>query len=174
ASRSRRDRVAAAIGTAVIGEVRPEPHVDALFVAGFNALSLRQVRPFQRQFNALNIPTYITSEGVPGDRTGVRDLDGARLVEMPWITDTTGTASDVRLSTEGSWSQLGDLRQSRLFAFGYDAAMLAAAMRRGFINWPLEGLTGRMTLAPDGRIERQLNWALIRDGQIQPSDPLTN
>lgn len=174
ASRSRRDRVAAAIGTAVIGEVRPEPHVDALFVADFNALSLRQVRPFQRQFNALNIPTYITSEGVPGDRTGVRDLDGARLVEMPWITDTTGTASDVRLSTEGSWSQLGDLRQSRLFAFGYDAAMLAAAMRRGFINWPLEGLTGRMTLAPDGRIERQLNWALIRDGQIQPSDPLTN
>lgn len=176
ASRARRDRVANALDIAVIGEVRPDPQVDALFVAGFDALAMRQIRPFQRQFNAAGIPTFMTSEGVPGDRVGLRDLEGARLVEIPWITDTTGAAADVRLSTEHSWSARtqGDVRLSRLFAFGYDAAMLAAAMRRGLITWPLEGVTGRMTLAPDGRIERQLNWAQVRDGRLQPADPFAN
>jgi outer membrane PBP1 activator LpoA protein len=174
ASRQRRERVQSAIGTAVVGEVRPEPHIDALFVAGFDPLAMRQIRPFQRQFNAANIPTYMTTEGLPADRTGLRDLEGVRLVEMPWFVDTVGTAADVRLSTEHAWSSVGSVRDSRLFAFGYDAAMLAAQMRRGFVSWPLEGLTGRMTLAPDGRIERQLNWAQVRDGQIQPADPLTN
>ncbi len=65
-------------------------------------------------------------------------------------------------------------RQSRYFAFGYDAATLTMALRRGSTNWPLQGLTGRLQLTPEGRIERSLNWGQLKDGQVQAFDPATN
>jgi len=171
ASRTRRSRVEAALGSTVQFEPRPMPEVEALFVAGYDELAMRQIRPYLRQYNAIDIPTYMTSEGISGDRAANRDLDGTRLLEMPWTLDTIGTASDVRNATQGSWGSRGTPRQARLFAFGYDAATLAAALRRGISSWPLDGVTGRLTLAPDGRIERQLNWARVREGAVQPVDP---
>ncbi len=172
ASRTRRDRVQSAIGTAVQAEVKPAPHIDAIFVAGFQPLAMRQFRPFLREYNADHLPSFMTSDGVDSERSANRDLEGMQLVEMPWILDNVGTASDVRLTTEHLWKTQGDMRQSRLFAFGYDAAMIAASLRRGMVDWPLQGVTGRLSLAPDGRIERQLNWARMRDGNLQPADPL--
>ncbi len=65
-------------------------------------------------------------------------------------------------------------RQSRYFAFGYDAATLTMALRRGATAWPLTGLTGRLQLTPEGRIERSLNWGQLKEGQVQPFDPLAN
>jgi outer membrane PBP1 activator LpoA protein len=171
ASRTRRSRVEAALGTSVQFEPRPMPGIDALFVAGYDELAMRQIRPYLRQYNAIDIPTYMTSEGISGDRAANRDLDGTRLLEMPWTLDTIGAASDVRNATQGSWGSRGTPRQVRLFAFGYDAATLAASLRRGISSWPIEGVTGRLTLAADGRIERQLNWARVREGAVQAADP---
>lgn len=171
-SRARRDRVQAAIGASVQAEVRPSPHIDAIFVAGYQPLAMRQIRPYLRQNNADHLPTFMTSDGVDPERAANRDLEGMRLVEMPWQLDTAGTAGDLRLTTEHAWRPLGDVRQSRLFAFGYDAAMITAALRRGVVAWPLDGVTGRLSLAADGRIERQLDWARIRDGLVTPADPL--
>ena len=57
----------------------------------------------------------------------------------------------MRNATQGSWGSRGTPRQVRLFAFGYDAATLAASLRRGISSWPIEGVTGRLTLAADGR-----------------------
>ena len=105
------------------------------------------------------------------DARGNRDLVGMRVLDMPWTLDTVGPVADLRTATEPSWSAAG-LRQSRLFAFGYDAATLAIAIRRGRANWPLEGLTGRLNLTAEGRVERSLNWArLATDGAVQPFDP---
>jgi outer membrane PBP1 activator LpoA protein len=38
------------------------------------------------------------------------------------------------------------------------------------VAWPLQGLTGRLSLTPEGRIERQLQWARMRDGAVEPAD----
>lgn len=172
ASRQRHARVQNVTGARLQFEPRPTPGIDALFVAGYQAqaTALRLVRPYLRQYNADSIPTYMTSDGVGAERTANRDLEGMRLLDMPWTLDTVGAAYDARLATEAAWSSSG-LRESRYFAFGYDAAMLAAALRRGTVNWPLAGVTGRLSLSPEGRIERQLNWARMRDGQVQPADP---
>jgi outer membrane PBP1 activator LpoA protein len=35
----------------------------------------------------------------------------------------------------------------------------------------MEGVTGRLSLSPEGRIERQLNWARVSEGAIVPADP---
>ena len=63
-------------------------------------------------------------------------------------------------------------RQSRYFAFGYDAATLALALRSGQNTWPLPGMTGRLALTPEGRVERSLDWARIKDGAPELFDPL--
>ncbi len=172
ASRARIDRVSSAIGTRVVASVKPSLEIDAIFVAGYEPLAMQQINPQLRFMNAGHLPTYITNDGVPLERAGIRDLDGMRLLEIPWELDTVGNPHDVRLATEHLWSGRGSPRESRYFAFGYDAGVLAAALRRGFVDWPVEGVTGRLTLAPDGRIERQLNWARISDGAVQPADPL--
>jgi outer membrane PBP1 activator LpoA protein len=172
AARMRRERVQNAIGTRVQFEAQPAPGIDAIFAAGWQPQALRQIRPYLRQYNAAELPTYMSSDGVGVERSANRDLGGMRLLEMPWTLDTVGAAHDVRTATEAIWRSRGGLRESRFFAFGYDAAMLAAALRRGVVDWPLDGVTGRLSLTPDGRIERQLLWARMRDGEVEPSDPL--
>jgi outer membrane PBP1 activator LpoA protein len=171
ASRRRHERVQGLVGTRVEPDPRPAPGIDAIFAAGHQALAMRQIRPYLRQHNAVDIPTYMNSEGLAGDRSANRDLEGMRLVEMPWTLDTVGAAYDVRSASESAWSVRAGARDSRYFAFGYDAARLAAALRSGRVNWPLDGVTGRLNLGPEGRIERQLNWARVRDGLVQPANP---
>lgn len=175
AGRMRRERIQNVIGSRVTfnGYEQPAPGIDAIFAAGNQSLALRQIRPYLRQYNANEIPTYMTSDGIGEERTANRDLSGMRVLEMPWHLDTVGAAYDVRQATESSWLSRGGQRNSRFFAFGYDAAMLASALRRGLPDWPLQGVTGRLSLTPEGRIERQLNWARVRDGLVEPSDPLS-
>ncbi len=59
------------------------------------------------------------------------------------------------------------MRQSRYFAFGFDAATLALAIRNGSANMPVSGLTGRLILTPEGRVER----ILLEPGKyVKPND----
>jgi outer membrane PBP1 activator LpoA protein len=90
---------------------------------------------------------------------------------MPWMLESTGPVADTRTATEAAWSPRGR-NQSRYFAFGYDAAMLATALRGGQNAWPLPGLTGRLNLTAEGRVERSLDWARIHNGAPELFDPL--
>jgi uncharacterized protein len=170
AARARQKRLQQVTGLTLAYEPRPRADVDAIFVAGYQSLALRQINPQLRFFNAGGIATYITQDGLdPGER-GNQDLEGMRFVDLPWMLETTGPVADTRTATESTWSARGK-RQSRYFAFGYDAATLALALRSGQNAWPLPGMTGRLGLTPEGRIERSLDWARIKDGAPELSDP---
>lgn len=172
AGRARQRRVQQVTGMNLAYEARPRADIDAVFVAGRQALALQQINAQLRFFNAGSIPTYFIQEGgIDPDDRGTRDLEGMRLVDMPWTLEPTGPVADVRSGTESAWSARGK-RQSRYFAFGYDAATLAVALRSGRPAWPMPGLTGRLNLTPEGRIERSLDWARIRDGTLELYDPL--
>jgi outer membrane PBP1 activator LpoA protein len=132
---------------------------------------MRQINPQLRFFNAGDVPTYMTQDGLDPDERGNRDLEGMRFVDLPWMLESTGPVADTRAATESAWSARGK-RQSRYFAFGYDAATLAVALRSGQNAWPLPGMTGRLGLTPEGRIERSLDWARIKDGAPELYDPL--
>ena len=174
-SRSRYDQIKS-ITKATLGfEPKPRPDVDAIFVAGFalpdqSALNpLLQINPILNQF-AGDLPRFMTQDGIDADALANRELRGMFLLDIPWLLETAGPVADLRAATESSWSAHG-LRQSRYFAFGYDAATLAVALRRQ-TAWPLAGLTGRLNLAPEGRIERNLLWARVNaDGTEQAADP---
>jgi outer membrane PBP1 activator LpoA protein len=172
AARARQQRVQSTIGAAVEFDAYPRPDIDAIFTPGYDETAVRTVKSLLYYYNAGDIPTYISQDGVSPDRNSNRDLAGTRLLDMPWVLDTIGPVANLRAATQSEWADAG--AYSRYFAFGYDAATLAMVLRRGSTAWPLAGLTGRLQLTADGRIERSLNWARIgRDGSLQPFDPVS-
>ncbi|MET0281268.1 MAG: penicillin-binding protein activator [Steroidobacteraceae bacterium] len=171
-SRARARRLQQVTGTALQFDPHPRPDIDAIFVAGYQPLAVRQINPQLRFFNAGDVPTYITQDALDADNNANRDLEGMRLLETPWTLDSVGAVADLRAATQAEWAAQGQ-RQSRYFAFGYDAAMLAMELRRGpAAAWPLAGLTGRLQISAEGRIERSLNWARLREGNIEAFDPV--
>jgi uncharacterized protein len=150
-------------------EPRPRPGIDAVFVAGYQMPDLRQINPLLHRY-AEEIPAYMTQFGLAdSDAQANRDLAGMHVLDMPWMLEAAGPVAELRAATESTWGARG-LRDSRYFAFGFDAATLALAIRRG-ATAPLAGLTGRLSLSPEGRVERSLNWARVsNDGAAQP-DP---
>jgi uncharacterized protein len=92
---------------------------------------------------------------------------------MPWMLGSP-LAEAVRSAASQAWPAGGPARGS-LFAFGFDAYRLAEALRenRTPSSLDLSGLTGQLTLDPDGRIQRQLIWAQLHGGEVTelPSAP---
>jgi outer membrane PBP1 activator LpoA protein len=174
---TRRNRVQQVIGASVQFEAHPRHDIDAIFVAGRKPTgpgkpdALRQINLLLRFRNADDLPTYATQDGVGTENRENRDLEGMRVLGMPWDLDSVGPVATLRTATEAQWSPRADIR--RFFAFGYDAATLTMALRRGATAWPLAGLTGRMQLTPEGYIERSMNWGVLKAGQVQPFDPVS-
>jgi uncharacterized protein len=168
-SRARYRRVQQVVGTELKYEPRRRSDVDLIFAAG-QPLSVRQIRPQLKFFSAGDIPTYMTSDGLDADPNSNRDLEGMRYPELPWLLETTGPVADTRVRTQPKWEASGQ-RLSRLFAFGYDAASLTMQLRARQPAWPLQGLTGRLSLTAGGRIERELDWAQISGGAPKLSPP---
>jgi outer membrane PBP1 activator LpoA protein len=174
-SRSRHERIRAITNIDFGFEARPRPDIDAIFVAGYepgaganNPLVL--IHPPLKRY-AGGVPIFMTQDGLSFDTQANRELAGMYLLDMPWMLETSGPVADLRAATESMWSP-GGARYVRLFAFGFDAATLALAVRRPSTAWPLNGLTGRLNLTPEGRIERSLQWARISSsGTVQPADP---
>ncbi len=54
-----------------------------------------------------------------------------------------------------------------MFAFGYDAYRIAVSLQR---NAPIDpkGLTGTLSLDPQGRVRRELDWVRIKSGVPTP------
>ncbi|MEO8309154.1 MAG: penicillin-binding protein activator [Pseudomonadota bacterium] len=162
-SRARFGRVQQAVGTELQFEPRPRGDVDLIFAAGQTSLSVRQLRTQLNFFSAGDIPTYMTSDGLDEDPNANRDLKGMLYPELPWVLESSGPVADTRLRTQPKWDASGQ-KMSRLFAFGYDAAVLAVQLRARQPALPLQGLTGKLNLSPGGRIARELDWAQISGG----------
>jgi outer membrane PBP1 activator LpoA protein len=171
AARARKQRVQSVIGATLLFDAHPRPDIEAIFVAGYQNIALRQINPQLRFFNAGDVPIYVTQQGIGTEVAGNRDLEGMWVLDTPWALDTVGPVADLRAATESAWSTRG-VRQSRFFALGYDSATVTLALRRGVAAWPLAGLTGRLNLTPEGRIERSLNWGRMKEGLLQPFDPV--
>jgi outer membrane PBP1 activator LpoA protein len=123
-SRARFRRVQQVVGTELQYEPRRRADVDLIFAAGQSSLSVRQIRPQLNFFSAGDIPTYMTSDGLDEDPNANRDLEGMRYPELPWVVESSGPVADTRLRTQAKWEPSGQ-KLSRLFAFGYDAAVLS-------------------------------------------------
>ena len=62
---------------------------------------------------------------------------------------------------------------SRLYALGFDAYRLIPLLYNTHaIDTPLQGVTGTLSLDPDGRVHRRLDWAHFDDGSVDVLAPV--
>jgi outer membrane PBP1 activator LpoA protein len=141
---------------------RPE-----LLFAALDVVELRQVRAL----TGTAIPVYSGSAGNPGRSPGMGllELDGLRLVDLPWLVSPDSRAVMMYprpVSSEPS------LTMDRLYALGIDAFRVARelALRPGG-PFAIDGVTGRLDVDPDGpRLRRREAMAVYRDGNFEPVD----
>ena len=134
----------------------------------------RSLRPQLRFHHASDLPVYASSHVYTGivDRTADADLDGVAFTDMPWSIAPDRMTADVRdVLLETFRAEME--RNSRLFAFGYDAFRLAPVLRHdpSLLAEPMPAATGALSLGDDGRIQRTLTWARFRGGIPRPLEP---
>jgi outer membrane PBP1 activator LpoA protein len=167
-SEARARRLESVLGTRLTFQPRRRGDVAFIFAAG-QAPAERLLRPQLRFYFAGDVPTYATAEAFEPDANANQDLDGLIFPDAPWLLGG-GLAESVREATSAAWPT-GGPRRNILFAFGFDAARLAAALRALAVqnasatSLAVDGLTGRLTIAPDGHVLRELMWAQIRNGE---------
>lgn len=164
-SEQRGQRITQALGGDVVVQPTPRQDLDALFIA-VNPQQARQIKPTLAFQYAADLPVYATSHvyQVGSDGQQNADMDGIAVAEIPWLLTRD---DNLYAQVTSNWPQAqGPL--GRLYAMGIDA-------QRVFTRLPqmqqhaatrVNGATGQLTLAPDGRIHRELSWGVMDRGQL--------
>ena len=131
---------------------------DMIFYA-VDAQKLRAVRGFMSP-----ITGYGTSQLNPGPnvRGAGADLPDVRFVDMPWMVQPDHPA--VMVYGRSGPRENDDLE--RLYALGIDAARIAGILADGKPETAIDGVTGRLSLGPDGHFRRGLLVTLIDGGSL--------
>jgi hypothetical protein len=146
-----------------LAEARDGPQFVFVAASAANARTLVPQLHFQMTYEPA---LYSTSDAVdPGPRT-VPDLEGLIFPEMPWILDGGLEAPALWDLLQRGWAAEARGRM-RLYAFGYDAYRLLRGMSAATRGIATGGLTGRLLVTPDGRVQREPDWAQIRGGRPQ-------
>ena len=167
-SESRDKRLESVLGTRLTFQPRRRGDVGFIFSPG-QAEAERLLRPQLKFYFAGDIPTYATADAFEPSSSANQDLDGLIFPDAPWLLGSA-LVDGVRDATNAAWPA-GGPRRSILFAFGFDAARLAAQLRAlppqsgNATSLAVDGLTGHLTIAADGRVLRDLMWAQIRNGE---------
>lgn len=146
--------------------VRRRQDIDFIFMAAFPQ-EARQLRPLLRFYHAAEVPVYATSHVFSGvvDPRADADIDGVTFVDMPWVLLDEGQVAELRQQLQALWPD--PLSQyARFYAFGLDAYRMVPYLdqleTQPFVEFP--GVTGRLVMNGEQRIERRLLWAQFRNG----------
>lgn len=112
-----------------------------------------------------DLPAYGTSSVNPGPEASIAELDGMRLLDMPWQVQPSHPAVMVYPRWLGAARTLD---MDRLYALGVDAFRVAReiALRPG-ADFELDGVTGRLTVSfgkGPARFERVQPGAVYQGG----------
>lgn len=164
-SEQRGQRVARALDGKVVVQPTPRQDLDALFIA-VSPQQARQIKPTLAFQYAADLPVYATSHVYQVGRDGQQnaDMDGIVVAEIPWLL-----TRDDRLygQVTNNWPQAqGPL--GRLYAMGIDAQRIFSRLpqMQQHPSTRINGATGQLALAPDGRIRRNLSWGVMQRGQL--------
>jgi outer membrane PBP1 activator LpoA protein len=156
------------VDPAAIAELRTRLEIDRpdLLFAATDAGELRQLR------GALGtaIPCYGTSSLNPGGERGaaVPELDGVRLLDLPWQVQPAHAAVMVypRWLASGSTPDM-----DRLYALGIDAFRVARETAlRPRAAFTLDGVTGKLSVSVDPPgFARSEAPVVYRDGNFEPA-----
>lgn len=166
-------------------EPRRRQDIDSVVLIADPA-SGRTLKPALDYYFAGDLPVYASSHVHDARATAEQNatLDGIRFCDMPWRL----LALPARTQVEAAWPE-GDDGAASFHALGFDAwrlhaelgdlarqaapaptesPMVAAAPVAPVPDLHFSGVTGELTLAPDGRLHRDLQWAVMQDGKAVP------
>lgn len=165
-SEARAKSLQSTLGTAVDAQPARRQDVDFIFLAA-TPQQAQQIKPTLAFQYAGDVPVYATSHLFTGNHSQAqyKDLNGIRFCETPWLL---GVDDPLRQQATSQWPQAGG-SLGRLYAMGADAYRLAPRLDqlKALPNTQIDGLSGKLSLNPAQRVERQLPWAEFRDGQVQ-------
>jgi outer membrane PBP1 activator LpoA protein len=154
------------LGTDVKREARRRQDVDFIFMAAFPRQA-RQLRPQIEFHRAQDMPVYSTSHVYSGivDPEADRDIDGVVFSDMPWVLEPAHSGAQLRRDVSALWADSMSAFM-RLYAFGGDAYYLVKELGtlRSQRYAEFDGLTGKLSLNENNRINRRLVWARFRKG----------
>jgi len=163
------------LGVDVKKEARRRQDVDFVFMAAFPRQA-RQLRPQLEFHRAQDLPVYSTSHVFSGivDPEADRDIDGVVFGDMPWVLEPTQSGAQLRRDVGALWSESMSAF-TRLYAFGADAYYLVKQLGtlRAQHYAEFDGVTGKLSLNENNRINRRLVWARFAKGtpRILDDDP---
>jgi hypothetical protein len=170
-SRARLGRVQSIIGQKLEHEPRRRPDIQFIF-APSQPRTARLLRP-QLRYNLAGtggeLAMYSLGDAYEPHPSANREIDGIMFPDMPWMLGDAGLSAEVRQIASQAFGD-SDSRRGRLFAFGFDAFRIAASLQRGVPIDP-QGLTGALSIDPQGRVRRELDWARIKGGAPVPLTP---
>jgi len=126
----------------------------------------RAIKPQLRFQMTYDVPLYATSDAWDPSARSIVDLDGLVFPEMPWILYDGQGAPELWDALQQDWAAQGRGRL-RLYAFGFDAYRLATQLRGNVRFVGVDGLTGALSIDASGRVQRNLVFARIADGEPQ-------
>lgn len=166
ASESRASSINRMLGETAEFSPRRRKDIDIVFLLSETPQDARSIKPLIAFHYAGDLPVYSTSQIFSGRRDPQRDrdLNGIRLVEMPWLLQPSGPLQEA-VARGGGVEQL-----SNMYALGADAF---------FLNWRLQQLiqapdnrirayTGLLNMDSSGRVHRELVPTRIRRGVPEP------
>lgn len=166
------------LGSDVKQETHRRQDLDFVFMAAFPRQA-RQLRPQLDFHQAQDLPVYSTSHIYSGiaDREADQDIDDVIFGDMPWVLDPASGGGALRRDVNALWPDSVSAFV-RLYAFGADAYRLVAELGklRAQRYAEFQGLTGKLSLSENNRIERRLLWARFNRGtpRILDGDPTPN
>jgi len=163
-SRARAKRLESVLGVKLEFEPRPRGDIEFIFAAS-QVNTARLLLPQLRFHYVGGVPTYATSDSYEPSASANQDLEGLMFPDMPWMLGSE-LADAVHDAARTAWPADGPNR-NRLFAFGFDAYLLAAALHAqpGATQLNVQGLTGQLSLDAERRVHRELEWGMIHGGQ---------
>ncbi len=171
-SANRYRRLRANIGGPLQFDPRRRQDADFVFLAA-NAPAGRMIKSQLKFHYSGDLPVYSTSFVYSMDGRSNTDLNGLMFADTPWVISPHVWMAELPELYNEYWP--AERRLARLHAMGYDAYHLVAKLfgsRIGPMD-EMDGATGRLYLAADGRVHRRLSWAQFQRGEPVALPPIS-
>ncbi|MFT6301466.1 MAG: outer membrane PBP1 activator LpoA protein [Granulosicoccus sp.] len=160
--------LSATIGEKLFFEPAVRNDINVIFLAVTNEQA-RSVRPQLDFFHARAITRLGTSRvaGIDDNAKNNKDLNTIYYPDAPWVLRESMQEDPVRARIIKTFPGAEGV-YAKLYALGADSYQLVTNLNALSQGQRLQGYTGGLELAPDGRIRRHLDWAQYVNGVSEP------
>ena len=164
ASSRRHDELQRRLGRRLSFEPRRRQDADLVFVVARAAQGQLLVPQLRYNYSG-DLPIYAIQNIFDPEHLDNRDLNGVEMPALPVLADRHVQVVHGEFSPD--WLAASGFNIA-LFAMGYDSFKLALSLFDGSkgLGRGIGGLTGIVSRAPDGRLQRELAWTRVEEGNL--------